>query len=83
MILDDVLTGLDRATERHIIDAVFGPNGLLEKLNSTVVLATNSGTPSILTLIYNILTYESTSPELRQSLHLSRWRRDCSERSCG
>ncbi|OBT89053.1 hypothetical protein VE02_02018 [Pseudogymnoascus sp. 03VT05] len=42
MILDDVLTGLDRATERHIIDAVFGPNGLLEKLNSTVVLATNS-----------------------------------------
>ncbi|KFY91854.1 hypothetical protein V498_05291 [Pseudogymnoascus sp. VKM F-4517 (FW-2822)] len=42
MILDDVLTGLDRATERHIIDAVFGPKGLLEKLNSTVVLATNS-----------------------------------------
>lgn len=45
MILDDVLTGLDRATERHIIDTVFGPKGLLEKLNSTVVLATNSGSP--------------------------------------
>lgn len=45
MILDDVLTGLDHATERHITDAVFGPNGLLEKLNSTVILATNSGIP--------------------------------------
>lgn len=49
MILDDVLTGLDRATKKHIIDAVFGLNGLLEKLNSTVILATNSGTtPSFL-----------------------------------
>lgn len=43
MILDDVLTGLDRATERHIIDSVFGPDGLLQILNTTVVLATNSG----------------------------------------
>ncbi|EFR02843.1 hypothetical protein MGYG_05844 [Nannizzia gypsea CBS 118893] len=42
MILDDVLTGLDRATERHMLDAIFGPDGLLKKLNSTVVLATNS-----------------------------------------
>ncbi|KFY47652.1 hypothetical protein V495_01884 [Pseudogymnoascus sp. VKM F-4514 (FW-929)] len=42
MILDDVLTGLDRATERHIIDSVFGPDGLLQILNTTVVLATNS-----------------------------------------
>lgn len=44
MILDDVLTGLDRATERHILDAVFGPGGLLQKLNTTVILTTNSGT---------------------------------------
>lgn len=63
MILDDVLTGLDRATERHIIDAVFGPSGLLNKLNSTVILATNSGITPILTLIYGILTCESTSPK--------------------
>ncbi|EFE37769.1 ABC bile acid transporter, putative [Trichophyton verrucosum HKI 0517] len=42
MILDDVLTGLDRATERHMLDAIFGPNGLLKKLKSTVILATNS-----------------------------------------
>lgn len=83
MILDDVLTGLDRATERHIIDAVFGPKGLLEKLNSTVVLATNSGNPSIVTLIYNKLICESTSSELCQSLNFPRGRRDCSERSCG
>jgi hypothetical protein len=72
MILDDVLTGLDRATERHITDAVFGPNGLLEKLNSTVILATNSGIPSILTLMYNMLTYESTPFELCQPLHIPR-----------
>ncbi|KAF3480026.1 ABC transporter [Arthroderma uncinatum] len=42
MILDDVLTGLDRATERHILDEVFRPDGLLKKLKSTVILATNS-----------------------------------------
>ncbi|GBF62869.1 ABC transporter [Trichophyton mentagrophytes] len=42
MILDDVLTGLDRATERHMLDAIFGPDGLLKKQKSTVILATNS-----------------------------------------
>ncbi|KAI1076073.1 ABC multidrug transporter [Whalleya microplaca] len=42
MILDDVLTGLDRTTERRILDAVFGPTGLLKQLGTTVVLATNS-----------------------------------------
>lgn len=44
MILDDVLTGLDRATESSILDDVFGASGLLKHLNATVVLATNSGT---------------------------------------
>ena len=43
MILDDVLAGLDWATERHILDTVFGPNGLFKQLNCTVILATNSG----------------------------------------
>lgn len=43
MILDDVLTGLDRKTEAAILDAVFGANGLLKEMKSTVVLATNSG----------------------------------------
>ncbi|PFH57820.1 hypothetical protein XA68_14537 [Ophiocordyceps unilateralis] len=42
MILDDVLTGLDRATERTILDAVFSPQGLLRQQKSTVVWTTNS-----------------------------------------
>ncbi|QLI72089.1 ABC multidrug transporter B [Metarhizium brunneum] len=42
MVLDDVLTGLDRATEASILDAVFGPSGLLRSSQTTVVLTTNS-----------------------------------------
>lgn len=42
LILDDVLTGLDRRTERDILEAVFGPAGLLKTSNRTVILATNS-----------------------------------------
>lgn len=42
MVLDDVLTGLDRATEASILDAVFGPSGLLKSSQTTVVLTTNS-----------------------------------------
>lgn len=42
MLLDDVLTGLDRATERTVLDKIFGADGLLKKTGRTVVLATNS-----------------------------------------
>ncbi|CAI6082463.1 unnamed protein product, partial [Clonostachys chloroleuca] len=42
MILDDVLTGLDRSTEASILNAAFGKDGLVKQLGSTVVLATNS-----------------------------------------
>ncbi|KFG85665.1 ABC transporter [Metarhizium anisopliae] len=42
MVLDDVLTGLDRATEASILDAVFGPSGLFKSSQTTVVLTTNS-----------------------------------------
>ncbi|KAG8410254.1 hypothetical protein J3458_017969 [Metarhizium acridum] len=42
MVLDDVLTGLDRATEASILDAVFGPGGLFKSSHTTVVLTTNS-----------------------------------------
>ncbi|KJK82405.1 Multidrug resistance-associated protein [Metarhizium anisopliae BRIP 53293] len=42
MVLDDVLTGLDRTTERHIIDRVFSKDGVLKKLNATVIMASNS-----------------------------------------
>ncbi|KAF4592615.1 ABC transporter [Ophiocordyceps camponoti-floridani] len=42
MILDDVLTGLDRSTERTILDAVFSPQGLLRQQQATVIWTTNS-----------------------------------------
>lgn len=42
LILDDVLTGLDRTTEQGILDAVFANGGLLNETNTTVVMATNS-----------------------------------------
>ncbi|KAJ5587013.1 P-loop containing nucleoside triphosphate hydrolase protein [Penicillium hispanicum] len=42
LILDDVLTGLDRETEKFILEAVFGPQGLLKETARTVILATNS-----------------------------------------
>ncbi|KAJ5279061.1 hypothetical protein N7478_004433 [Penicillium angulare] len=42
LILDDVLTGLDRETESFILESVFGRNGLLKQISRTVVLATNS-----------------------------------------
>ncbi|PHH89568.1 hypothetical protein CDD83_5759 [Cordyceps sp. RAO-2017] len=61
MILDDVLTGLDRATERSILDAVFSPHGLLRQLNSTVVLTTN--TDYIILLDKNGTIVEQGTPE--------------------
>ncbi|KAG6008111.1 hypothetical protein E4U21_004993 [Claviceps maximensis] len=42
IVLDDVLTGLDRATETRILEAVFGRNGIFKMIKSTVILATNS-----------------------------------------
>ncbi|KAJ6446709.1 Canalicular multispecific organic anion transporter 2 [Purpureocillium lavendulum] len=43
LVLDDCLSGLDRTTERHVVDAVFGPQGLIKNLGGvTVILATNS-----------------------------------------
>ncbi|KAJ5950082.1 hypothetical protein N7454_001666 [Penicillium verhagenii] len=42
LILDDVLTGLDRETEKLVLDAVFGARGIVKELGQTVILATNS-----------------------------------------
>ncbi|KAH8659923.1 ABC transporter [Xylariales sp. PMI_506] len=42
LILDDALSGLDQATEQHILMAVFGVGGLLHKMNCTAILATSS-----------------------------------------
>lgn len=43
LVLDDVLTGLDRETEKCILDSVFASPGLVKRMGLTVVLATNSG----------------------------------------
>ncbi|KAH8672363.1 P-loop containing nucleoside triphosphate hydrolase protein [Ilyonectria robusta] len=58
MVLDDVLAGLDRATEKYIIEALFGSTGLFRKLNCTVILSTSSGnrlSPFILKFAHNII----------------------------
>ncbi|KAH0165268.1 P-loop containing nucleoside triphosphate hydrolase protein, partial [Aureobasidium melanogenum] len=42
VLLDDVLSGLDTRTERLVFNRVLGPQGLLRKMKSTVVLATHA-----------------------------------------
>ncbi|OJJ44494.1 hypothetical protein ASPZODRAFT_135308 [Penicilliopsis zonata CBS 506.65] len=42
LILDDVLTGLDSVTQQSISAAVFGPEGLVKRCRSTVIMATSS-----------------------------------------
>lgn len=43
MIIDDVLSGLDWATEEIVWKRVFGPQGLLLEQGVTVILATHAG----------------------------------------
>ncbi|KAF2462905.1 putative ABC multidrug transporter [Lindgomyces ingoldianus] len=42
LVLDDVFSGLDAETEEHVFDQVFGPQGLLRRRGTTVVLCTHS-----------------------------------------
>ncbi|KAH8586615.1 putative multidrug resistance-associated protein [Bisporella sp. PMI_857] len=42
VILDDVFSGLDSTTEKHIFTKLLGPDGLLRKLEATVILVTHS-----------------------------------------
>jgi len=42
LVLDDVFSGLDADTEEQVFQEVFGPNGLLRRRRSTVVLCTHS-----------------------------------------
>ncbi|KAI6987909.1 P-loop containing nucleoside triphosphate hydrolase protein [Hortaea werneckii] len=42
MIFDDVFSALDKTTAKNVFRKVFGPNGLLRRLGSTVVLVTQS-----------------------------------------
>lgn len=42
LVLDDVFSGLDADTEKHVFQEVFGPRGLIARRHSTVVLCTHS-----------------------------------------
>lgn len=42
LILDDIFSGLDAETEEKVFQQVFGPDGLLKRRGSTVVLCTHS-----------------------------------------
>lgn len=42
MLLDDPLTGLDRATEQNVLGALFGPRGFVKRAGRSVIMATNS-----------------------------------------
>ncbi|KAK0389505.1 hypothetical protein NLU13_3080 [Sarocladium strictum] len=41
-IFDDVFSGLDTETQKHVFDAVFGAHGLLRSQQTTVILATHA-----------------------------------------
>lgn len=43
VILDDVLSSLDAATEDHIFHHLLGTHGLLRSIGSTVLFASSSG----------------------------------------
>lgn len=43
IILDDVLSGLDAYTEDQVFHNLFGQDGLVRQLNSTVLIASSSG----------------------------------------
>lgn len=44
IILDDVLSGIDAATENHIFHSLLGEKGLLRHLGATVILVSSSST---------------------------------------
>lgn len=61
MILDDVFSGLDIPTSTAISNKIFGSNGLLRGLGTTVVMASHSGMTSHLSdlgLTQSLNTYE-------------------------
>ncbi|GKZ96816.1 hypothetical protein AnigIFM59636_011334 [Aspergillus niger] len=42
LVLDDIFSGLDADTEEEVFSKVFGPDGLLRRRRSTVILCTHS-----------------------------------------
>lgn len=41
-IFDDILSGLDNDTEKHVFEQVFGQSGILRERNATVILCTHA-----------------------------------------
>ncbi|KAF5864601.1 hypothetical protein ETB97_007159 [Aspergillus alliaceus] len=64
MILDDVFSGLDRSTEDAIFHALLGPEGLLRKMGTTVIMTTNS--PSRLSAADHIIALSSSGTIMEQ-----------------
>ncbi len=42
VVLDDILSAIDAATEQLVVERLLGQKGLFRKLGSTVILATHS-----------------------------------------
>jgi ABC-type multidrug transport system ATPase subunit len=62
LIVDDILSSLDKVTQKHVWDNVFGPGGLVRRIGSVAVVATHASKSRIYTdfentiLIPNILS---------------------------
>jgi len=41
-ILDDILSALDKKTERVVIEKLFGTRGLFRRISATVIMVTHS-----------------------------------------
>lgn len=55
MIFDDIFSALDRVTARKIFLNMFSRNGILRRLNTTVILATHSGSSNVCCFIGEII----------------------------
>jgi Fe-S cluster assembly ATPase SufC len=42
-VFDDIFSGLDSETQKHVFDHIFGANGLLRSQDVTMLLATHAG----------------------------------------
>lgn len=71
-VFDDVFSGLDSETQKHVFDGVFGIGGLLQTQNSTVLLATHAGKCHSIPLVIQALTVGSPSPPVRRQNHRTR-----------
>ena len=72
LILDDVLAGLDGVTEMTILDRVFGPDGIVKRSGTSVVLATHAGKLQAFDLTVVRLTFHSQPLPHRRSRHTPR-----------